>query len=552
MARIKKTEAPRREPVAAPIAPPPDIPAKWSLVAAILLILIGTARIVSTYTVYNHTVDEAGNIACGMEWLEKGVYRWEAQHPPLARVMSAIGPYLAGARGQGTPKTNELLSLWKEGVGILYASNNYDRTLALARAGMLPFFWVACSVVYLWGCRYFSRLVGVVALFLFSFVPPVLAHAGLTNNDMAITAFLSAAFLAGMIWLEEPTVVHGIWFGLTAGLMVVSKFSCFAFFPAAVALGLIGYYISARPSVADMVHALRRRVPTLAMAIGISLILIWSVYRFSHGRLSPGGIPVPFPELFLGIREVSSHLDQGHDSYLLGETGRFGFWNFYPVAIGVKTPLAFLILLAIGLVLWMKRDRLARGLWMPLMFSLGVLLVGMTSSINIGVRHVLPVYVGFSIIAAVAAVKLFELGSSKKWVWGILGGLILWMAASSGLAHPDYLPYFNELAGSHPEDILVDSDLDWGQDIKRLGRRLQELGATSVAYNGYDWADLGKHGFPKDVHGLDRRGPVPGYNAISITCWKEMRVVDWPDQVPPTERVGKGMLLWYVPPVGGR
>src|SRR5947209_12222890 len=68
------------------------------------LILLATIRIAATYTVFNHTADEPAHVACGMEWLDRGVYRWEAQHPPLARVAAALGPYLLGVRSQGTPR----------------------------------------------------------------------------------------------------------------------------------------------------------------------------------------------------------------------------------------------------------------------------------------------------------------------------------------------------------------------------------------------------------------------------------------------------------------
>jgi hypothetical protein len=117
------------------------------------------------------------------------------------------------------------------------------------------------------------------------------------------------------------------------------------------------------------------------------------------------------------------------------------------------------------------------------------------------------------------------------------------------LSHPDYLAYFNELGGSEPENILVDSDLDWGQDLKRLAKRLHEVGATSVAFNGFDYADLEtEHDFPP-IHGMNKRAPVEGWNAIGVTCWKELRTVTWPDQIKPRERVGKGILLWYFPPL---
>ena len=82
-----------------------------------------------------------------------------------------------------------------------------------------------------------------------------------------------------------------------------------------------------------------------------------------------------------------------------------------------------------------------------MVFAAGTLLVGMFSTINIGIRHVLPVYAGFSLLAAAAVMKLLEWGRTRKWVWGLLSGMLLWMAASSVVSHPDYLAYFNEMAG---------------------------------------------------------------------------------------------------------
>ena len=177
------------------------------------LVLVASIRIIATYTVFSHTYDEPAHIACGMEWLDKGVYQWEPQHPPLARVATALGPYLLGTRCQNTPNV-DLASMTKEGLAILYYGHHYDLTLELARLGVLPFFWIACLVVYWWGRRYFSPSVAVVAVFLFSFLPPVLAHAGLATTDMALTAFLGAAFLCGLIWVEHPTLGHAALFGV--------------------------------------------------------------------------------------------------------------------------------------------------------------------------------------------------------------------------------------------------------------------------------------------------------------------------------------------------
>jgi hypothetical protein len=143
--------------------------------------------------------------------------------------------------------------------------------------------------------------------------------------------------------------------------------------------------------------------------------------------------------------------------------------------------------------------------------------------------------------------------------------LFLWYAGSSLLSHPDYLPYFNELAGSHPEKIVVDSDLDWGQDIKRLGARLRQEGAPAVYFVSWDLtpaADLEKEfGFPHIIGKIDTLNPSPGWNAISLTLLKQRRLdmgdrfpqyTPWPERaIDPGELVGKSIRLWYFPPPAG-
>ena len=127
-----------------------------------LLVLIAALRVVSTYTVLSHTVDEPIHLGAGMEWLDHGTITGDASHPPLARVLSAIGPWLAGERW--IPPGNTLL----DGVAILGRDAHYDRMLALARLGILPLFLLACTIVFLWGNRTGGPLAGLIATFLFT------------------------------------------------------------------------------------------------------------------------------------------------------------------------------------------------------------------------------------------------------------------------------------------------------------------------------------------------------------------------------------------------
>ena len=137
-----------------------------------------------------------------------------------------------------------------------------------------------------------------------------------------------------------------------------------------------------------------------------------------------------------------------------------------------------------------------------------------------------------------------------------IGVLLAWAAVTSLVSHPDYLAYFNALAGSKPENFLVDSDLDWSQDVKRLALRLKEVGAREVYFNQYAPGDLQQlFGFPP-IRPLDVNGPGPGWNAISITPMKyglfggdrylyDRGTTFWPEQVQPIERIGSGILLYY-------
>jgi 4-amino-4-deoxy-L-arabinose transferase-like glycosyltransferase len=390
-------------------------------------------------------------------------------------------------------------------------------------------------------------LEAVLAVFLFTFLPPVLAHAGLATTDMPVTATLGAAFLAGLIWVERPAPMTAALFGLCVGVALLCKFSTLAFLPSAIATALAAYVFHKRPGTAVLLDAARKRLPTFALAVGVGAFVIWAGYRFSF---SSG---VPAPPLWSGIHDVMEHNRLGHPSYLLGERSMHGWWYYYLVILTVKTPLPFLALLFAGIYMYKR----APGVWLPLWFSTGILLFSLTSGINIGVRHILPVYIGYSLVAAASAVRLLETGTRAKWAHAVLAVAFAWMTGTSLLSHPDYLPYFNAIAGGEPEKIAVDSDLDWGQDLNRVGKRLREAGARSVATSAFVVARLeSMHGFPPTTRVMPQ-APSPGWNAVSITVLRSTRlglldthpeITPWPEKVKPLERVGKGMWLYYFPP----
>ena len=315
-----------------------------SAILACLLVLIASARIAATYTVFNHTTDEPAHIACGMQWLDRHVYLYEPQHPPLARVAAALGPYLLGIRSQGTPGTGlEQESL--EGAAILYYGPPLRPYAGPGAAGNLPFFWLACLVVYVWGKRSYGPAVAVIALFFFSFLPPVLAHAGARHHRYG------AHRLPGRGLSRRPAVGSSVPRGSAACCSArqpvwrPSRSSrAWYFFPRRQRWRWPDICFSSGPARAALISSVKDRLPSFGLAVATGALIVAAVYRFSLSAL------------FTGIRAVETHNTEGHFAYLLGQRSSSGFWYFYPVVLAVKTPLALAAPLALALW-WTYRER---------------------------------------------------------------------------------------------------------------------------------------------------------------------------------------------------
>ena len=402
----------------------------------------------------------------------------------------------------------------------------------------------------------------MLALFLFSFLPPVLAHAGLATTDMALTAFLGAAFLSGMIWLEEPTLAaRRAGSALATGLAMLSKFSSLAFLP--VAAGVALALVFCRRAAGRRRRGARRGRPASAIRACRAGGLPDGVGRLPFLR-SPGALPAP--ELYAGIRQVLAHNAEGHPGYLLGYTPHHRLLVFLRSGPGGEDAAGIPGADGLRHRAGLPQTGAAPAVRAVLLSPPAILLVGALQPHQY--RHPPRAARLYRIFAAGRRGRATPARKRRQAPRNpaALALLLAWYAGSSLLSHPDYLPYFNLLAGSQPEKILVDSDLDWGQDMKRLAARLRQENAPSVAFVTSLVADLpGEFGFPP-VRGFRPAVPDPGWNAVSVSKWKEERfglgdtylnVPLWPDKlmdmqgqpnVPQPERIGKGILLWYFPP----
>lgn len=156
-----------------------------------------------------------------MEWLDHGTYTYGRENPPLARIAVALGPYLSGLR------STELGGMWSEGNALLHSRNSYQRNLALARLGILPFFLLLTAVVAIWAALLYGRLAALIAVLLLATSPAILARSGLATTDVPLTATFLASLLCFTLWLEKPSVARTLLLGLSIGLTICTKFSAF-------------------------------------------------------------------------------------------------------------------------------------------------------------------------------------------------------------------------------------------------------------------------------------------------------------------------------------
>ena len=563
--------------------------------ALVLIILVACVLATGCWRVYSNTWDEPEHLAAGIELLDRGKYEYDTEHPPLGRVFLAIGPYLAGAHSYGTPPPEGT----PEGLHILYAKGAYWRDLTLARLGMLPFLALLLFVTWRWGRRLLpSEGAALLAVVLLVAVPPVLGHAALASLDVPAAATTLLALYALQLWIESARARDAVLFGLAAGVAVVTKFSAVPFLAVSLIVLALTHWAVAQaartPAAAATAAApgvaARSRTAGLALAALAVLVPVWIVYgprtadpvgvafRFDWAvsyllaqRGAPHVIgvvvshlwlPRELKDLFNGMVAVKAHNDSGHLSYLLGRVRLTGWWYFYLVALAVKTPLPLLIAGPIGLA-WLAvkgwREKDSWGL-APLALVLAILLfASAVSRINIGIRHILILYPFLALGGAYVTVRVWQAlpGGTAAPAGGpmhipraaalaALGGALLWQLSPLWRAYPDYLPYFNETV-AHPERVLVDSDLDWGQDLHRLEVRAAELhiGHLNLAYRGT--ADLRRESLPP-VHILPGHERAIGWVAVSeLARTRNLNDYAWLEGYRPIERIGKTIDLYYVP-----
>ena len=523
--------------------------------------------------------DEPLELAAGYSYLKTGDFRMNPEHPPLAKILAAL-PLLA--LHPSLPLDSVYWTRADEaGFGYRFFEQNsrlIDTLLLSAR--LMSIFLTACLgfAIVLWTRNAFGPGAAILALALYAFDPTVTAHGHYVKNDLPVTLFCFLAAIAWCAFLTRPGLRRLALAGVALGLAVATKFSALFLLPVLAILYAIRWWQGQKGL--SLRHGIGALLAAVALAAGV-VFLLYAALAWSHGvrlggidarvchdlldrdqsramaRLVSRGMPRVHP-FIEGLLVYVDHDTVGHQSYLLGMRGTEGWWYYFPVAFAVKTPAATLVLLALaGLLLlrriWRARIRsvaLASFPWFAAFVPAAIFCAcSMRSHLNIGIRHLLPIWPFVFILAAAAVTRV-----RFRYRTAVLALLVAGLAAESLFICPHYLAFFNVLAGgpANGPAILADSNIDWGQDAKNLAAWLNAHRVSQVCLDYWGTADIGRLG----VRGpslpatweTDRRATLDCVGAISTNilydAFSNPQQHAWLRALRPVARIGYSIYIY--------
>lgn len=474
------------------------------------------------------TMDEIAHLPAGYSYLTQKDMRLNPEHPPLLKDLAAF-PLLfinSGALNdtsrtpspQGNIKFPSEINAWKEDVNgqwdfgryFLYQTGNPANEMVFwGRIPMILLLILLGFYVFKWTKELFGNDAALLALFFFSFSPTFLAHGRLVTTDIGAAFGVTIATYYFLKTLLSPVPKNIILAGIAFGIAQLLKFSAIILIPFFGFLGLFWWLIKSKKFWQTV------KIGFLVFLIGF--LLIWPVYQYHTWNYPPekqlsdtnvylkdtvdfikkpiiwaSDKPIlrPYALYFTGLSLVFHRVAGGNTTYFLGEISNLGWRNYFPIVYLIKEPLAFHILTLIALLYaaWLIghqikfngrwKNTLERiKNWIKFHFSEFAMLIfiglywltGIKGNLNVGIRHLLPVF-PFTIILVGAGTINWMKRPYLKIKCLILMILILWQSFSVLSIYPHFLAYFNELVGgaNNGYKYVVDSNLDWGQDLKRL------------------------------------------------------------------------------------
>lgn len=501
--------------------------------------------------------DETIHLSAGYYYLKTGDFRLSHDHPPLVKIMAGV-PLMLLERVEpiNVPRWRGE-EAQKYGEKFFYASgNDADRVILLGRTSIVLLSVLLGFFVFKWAGELYGLGAGIFALFLYVLEPNILAHSRLVTTDLGSTCFIFISTYFFWRFLKEFRRKDLILTGVTFGLALASKFSALLLVP--IFLSLI--FLSTRTAKGKA--PTENMVLSVASVFALGFLVVFLSYGCQFGYISQassygwicglaGRIPLPALEWFKGFYDTFLNV-QGHPAYLMGMYSNRGWWYYHFFAFLIKTPISLLVLLLLS-VAFFKGIRSSDMLdeWFLMMPVAWFLLVTLFTSIDIGLRHILPIYPFLFVFVS----KIVRVKFTRQTLWvGAIFLLSTWYLISSLSIYPHYLAYFNEFVGGPNSGYkyLVDSNLDWGQDLKGLAKYGREKGIEKIKLSYFGTANSNYYHIPyRKITEKEAHQYTPGIYAISATNLQNVYEEDktrfaWLKKHEPIDKIGYSIFIYKV------
>lgn len=584
---------------------------KYSNLWAAFLLVVMAILAITSMAGDSGITDEVAHIPAGYSYLKFQDYRLNPEHPPLVKALSAVPLLFMNLRFplEHVCWAEDVNGQWECGWQFIYhIGNNADQILFWSRIPIVLLALLLGFFIFKWTKELYGPRTALFALFLYSFSPNILAHSRYVTTDLGLCVFFFISVYYFCKFVRKPCWLNLILAGLTFGLAQLSKFSAILlvpyfilltivillvkrktfkiFVPALLLIFIIGYLLVGAVyqfTIAKMPLDLQHRLIDESLAsdleiAGMTRDTLHNLTNFSLGR--------PYAQYFTGLIMVFSHMAGGHTTYFLGETSNQGWWYFFIIAFLIKTPITVLILVLLTFFLFAKdfitsfksypvqsgMNGLSRAckkitvyLWQhfeKFVFATCILMwivVGMKSKLNIGLRYILPIYPFMFVLVAKEVIAFIQ--SKKQKIKScfviILVVLMVWYVGANIFIFPSYLAYFNEfiVGPKNGYKYMVDSNLDWGQDLKRLAKWVDEKGIDKIKVDYFGGSVPEYYLGDKYMKWRSQDGPTTGWLAISATYfqtskwWKKTSGQEdytWLERYEPVEQIGYSILIYHI------
>jgi hypothetical protein len=551
--------------------------------------MLGLMFILMFFSSWNDaaTFDEVAHIPAGYSYLTQQDYRLNPEHPPLIKDLSAIPLLFLKLNFPTNIKawTEDVNGQWDAGRIFLYESgNNPDKILHFSRFLIILLALIFGWILFVWTSRLYGNKVGLLTLFFFSFSPTIIAHSRYVTTDLGAAFGFFIGLMTFVNFLNNQTGKNLIIAGVVFGLVQLLKFSLIILAPIYFLLGILWVVISGY-SWKEMLKIIGKII-----LIGlIGLIIIWAVYQFHVWNYpaerqiqdikatltSPGAKPfvnliawISDKHIFQGLGEylfgllmIIQRAVGGNASYFLGTVSASGSLVYFPLLYLVKEPLAFHILSLIALIFTIQNIKKAKEKnwrvvkeWMhdnfaitASMIFIGVyFLQSITGNLNIGIRHILPTLPFIYFLVARQIIR-WQRGFTLKR-YSVVGALLLWLFLSTLVIFPYYLSYYNALVGGTKNGykIATDSNYDWGQDLKRLVKFVDENNIPKIKLDYFGGGNPQYYLKNKFEPWWSARGepPVGSWLAVSANTFQGNKDYFWLKDKIPVARAGSSIFIY--------